>query len=283
MKSERPKKEIEKKKTLNFRINRIKANLFNFFNRKGLDYRALDVDESLQMLLETGKSYIRFGNGESEILSGLDMSTQVYDKNLERGLVKVIEGYSAESNYLLGLTNWCLTQSIEELKQAPSGNLYLIWRFMRYMFYRLDMHRIKMPFLEADMFRIAPVGLPTERIELLWAEKSSIIMVYNNGNSYQRFKKKHSDKEIYFVEISDKNFFDMLPETEGKILSIIKDNGIRTGDLAVLVAAGPGSNVLCYNLCQRDDAILCYDMGNFFYMRYSGALQGAKGNREKGK
>jgi hypothetical protein len=268
MKSERPKKEIEKKKTLNFRINRIKANLFNFFNRKGLDYRALDVDESLQMLLETGKSYIRFGNGESEILSGLDMSTQVYDKNLERGLVKVIEGYSAESNYLLGLTNWCLTQSIEELKQAPSGNLYLIWRFMRYMFYRLDMHRIKMPFLEADMFRIAPVGLPTERIELLWAEKSSIIMVYNNGNSYQRFKKKHSDKEIYFVEISDKNFFDMLPETEGKILSIIKDNGIRTGDLAVLVAAGPGSNVLCYNLCQRDDAILCYDMGNFFYMRY---------------
>ena len=268
MKSERPKKAIIKKKTLKFRINRIKANLYNFFHRKGLDYRALDVDESLQMLLETGKSYIRFGNGESEILAGLDMSTQVYDKNLENGLVKIIKEYSSESNYLLGLTNWCLTRSIKDLKHAPSGNLYLIWRFMRYIFHRLDMDRIKMPFLEADMFRIAPVGLPTDRIELLWAEKSSIIMVYNNRKSYQRFKEQHSNKEIYFVEIADRNFFGILPETEGKILSIIKDNRIRTGVLAVLVSAGPGSNVLCYNLCQRDDTILCYDMGNFFYMRY---------------
>lgn len=269
MKSERPKKAIKKKKTLNFRINRVKANLYNFFNRKGLDYTALDVDESLQMLLETGKSYIRFGNGESEILAGLDMSTQSYDKNLEKGLVKIIREYSSESNYLLGLTNWCLTRSIEDLKHAPSGNLYLIWRFMRYMFHRLDMDRIKMPFLEADMFRVAPVGLPTDRIELLWAEKSSIIMVYNNRKNYQRFKEQHSDKEIYFVEIADRNFFNILHETEEKILTIIKDNGIGTGDLAVLVAAGPGSNVLCYNLCQRDDPVLCYDMGNFFYMRYS--------------
>ncbi|MCK5427449.1 MAG: DUF1792 domain-containing protein, partial [Thermodesulfovibrionia bacterium] len=265
-KSERPKVPNVKRKPLYFRLNRAFTNLFNFFNRKGLSYQALNSEESLQHLLKTRKSYIRFGNGESEILVGLDMGTQVYDKNLRNSLVKIIKEYDTDSNYLVGLTNWCLKKSVKDLKAMP--NLYRIWRFMRYMFWRLNMDEIKMAFLEADMFRVGQVGLIRERIELLWADISNIIMVYNNEKEYHRFSEKNKNKKIYFIRIPKKNFFGALPETHEKILNLVRKNNIDRRDLAVLVSAGPGANVLCYNLCQKDEKLLCYDMGNFFYMHY---------------
>jgi hypothetical protein len=267
-KSERPNEAIIKKKTFTFRLNRALTCLFNFFNRKGLNYQAVNPEESLKMLLKTKKSHIRFGNGESEIMVGLDMATQIYDGDLDRYLVKIIKNYSPGCNYLLGLTNWRLTQRVKDLKATPGQKAYKIWRFMRYLFWRLDMHKIDMPFLEADMFRIGTKGLNLEKIALLWADVSNIIVVYNNDRHFQRFREKHKDKHVFFVSIPDKNFFRVLPDAQKKILTIIKDNEIRKDDLAILVSAGPGANVLCYNLCQRDADFLCYDMGNFFYMHY---------------
>jgi hypothetical protein len=286
MKTERPKEAIVKKKTFRFRLNRMRTNIFNFFNREKLEYTPLDKNESLQLLLKTRKSYIRFGNGESEILSGLDMATQVYDKELQKALERIIHEYSPDCNYMLGLVNWALTMSVEEMQSKPEQNLFHIWKFMRYIFHKFEMNKINMPFLEADMFRIGQVELPPDQIEQLWADRSSIIMVYNNEDHFRRFREKHSDKEVYFIEIPDRDFFVTLPEVQEKIQMIIKDNAISRDSLVVLVAAGPGSNVLCYNLCQRDDSLLCYDIGNFFHMRYpeeqqgSGG-QGVKGSREK--
>ncbi len=276
MKTERPEKAFVKKKTLRFRYNRMLANIHNFFNRDRLNYKPLNKEESLKLLLETKKSYIRFGNGESEILVGLDMATQRYDRELEEGLVKIIKDYSPDCNYVLGLVNWALTKSVEEMNALPEQNLFNIWKFMRYIFHKLDMEKIDMPFLEADMFRIGQAELTRGQIEQLWADKSSIIMIYNNEGHYERFKEKHSDKEVYFIKIPDRDFFRLLPEVQERIQAIIKDNRINKESLAVLVCAGPGSNVLCYNLCQRDDNLLCYDMGNFFHMRYPEELQASR-------
>ncbi len=268
LKSERPDKVIVLKKTFAFRLNRALTGLINFFYRKGLDYQALTPEESLQMLLKTGKSYIRFGNGESEILVGLDMFTQVYSKDLKESLIKIIKDYSPDCRYVLGLTNWCLIQSVRNLKATPRKKAYKIWRFMRYMFWKLDMNKINMPFLEADMFRVGNVGLGLEKIELLWAEASHIIMVYNSENHFQRFRKRYRDKKIYFIKIPDKNFFDVLLPTQNRIIDLIKDKNINRNDLAILVSAGPGANVLCYNLCQKGNNFLCYDVGNLFYMHF---------------
>jgi hypothetical protein len=263
--SQRPKKAIIKKKTLYFRFNRVVTNLFNFFYRKGLKYHALNSEESLQLLLKSKKTYIRFGNGESEILVGLDMATQIYDKCLQGALVKITKDYGPNCNYLLGLTNWNLTQSVKDLKTLRK---FKIWRFMRYIFFKLEINKIDMPFLETDMFRSEAIGLPIKKIELLWKDTSNIIMVHNTEKYFRCFSKEYKDKHIYFVKIPDKNFFSVLSETQDKIIKIINDNNIYKNDLIVMVSAGPGANVLCYNLCQKNENILCYDMGNFFHTHY---------------
>jgi len=267
-KSERPKEPIIKKKTLNYRLNRFLTNIFNFLYRKPLRYHALTAEESLQMLLRTKKSYIRLGNGESEILVGLDMATQVCDKGMKNALLEIIKNYNDDCHYLLGLTNWRLTKSVKELRSTPKQSAFKIWRFMRFVFWKYGMYRITMPFLEADMFRVGRVGLKREQIYDLWKDISHIIVVHNNESCFRRFQKEQKNKNVFFIKIPDKNFFSTLPETQRKIIQLIKDNGIEKEGLVILVAAGPGAKVLCYNLCQKDADYLCYDMGNFFHMHY---------------
>jgi hypothetical protein len=268
IKSQRPVVPLKRNKTIQYRVNKLFAGIFNTFHRKGLNYHALDADASFQMLLQTGKSLIRFGNGESEIMAGSGMGTQEYHKDLRDELMEVIQNYSPSSNYLLALTNWQLRKSVDELKATPGKKAYYIWRFMRYLYWKLDMNKINMPFLEADMFRTGPVGLSKEYIKKLWADRSNIIIVYNNEEKVELFKKEHADKRIFFIRIPDKNFFFTLSKTQNEIIDLIKEYNLDRNDLVVLVAGGPGANILCYNLCQKDDKILCYDMGNFFHMHY---------------
>lgn len=271
MKSERPKDAIVKKKRLMFRLNRMATNIFNILYTGPLQYRALGQEQSLQLLLESRKSYIRLGNGESEILVGLDMATQVYSKGLRDALAEIIINYSPRANYLLGMTNWRLTRSVRELKSTPNQNAFRLWRFMRYVFWKYGMGEIDMPFLEADMFRLGDVRLGTDRIEGLWKEASHIIVVYNNEASYRRFSESQKGRKTYFFGIPDKNFFSMLPETQDRIIRLIEKEGMKKEDLVILASAGPGAKVLCYNLCQKDANYLCYDMGNFFHMHYGHA------------
>jgi len=268
-KSERPRIPVQKKKRLLYRLNKLLAGTFNLIYRKGLSYRALGSEESLELLLRTGKSYIRYGNGESEIMVGLDMGTQEYVPELRRGLIRIVKEYSDKSNYLLGLCNWNLKKSVRDLKSSPRGSQYGIWRFMRYVFFRHGFYKHDMPFLESDMFRKGPVGLEKSRIEELWKDVSNLIVVYHNRERVDRFRENQKGRNVYFVPIPDRNCFRRLGQIQAEVLGIIKKRGIDRADIAVLVSAGPTTNILCYNLCEKEDSIRCYDMGNFFYMHYS--------------
>lgn len=265
IKSQRPKEPIIKKKRFIFRVNRIITNLYNMFFRDGLKYNALSSEESLKALLQSNKSLIRFGNGESEILVGLDMATQEYSKELASGLKKIVKNYNPHCNYLLALTNWNLIKSVKQLK---SENRFRLWRYMRYVFWRLRINKISMPFLETDMFRVGPVGLPLKEIERLWKNKKYIIIVHNTEEYFKWFSNKYIDKTTYFIQIPDKNFFSVIKDIEQKIKETINRDNIDKDDLLILLSAGPGGKVLCYNLCQEKANYLCYDMGNFFHMHY---------------
>jgi hypothetical protein len=263
--SQRPKEPIIKRKRLIFRINRFLTNLYNLFHTQGFQYNALSSKESLEILLRSGKSLIRFGNGESEIIVGLDMATQEYNGELANSLKEIVKNYTKDCNYLLALTNWNLRKSTKQLKDE---NRFRLWRYMRYVFWKLHMNKISMPFLETDMFRKGPVGLSISEIEKLWRNRQSIIMVHNTKEYYDWFKNKYFGKKVYFVQIPDKNFFSVLKNTQSKIEQIINNNKIEKDDLLILVSAGPGGKVLCYNLCQPPFGYLCYDMGNFFHMHF---------------
>lgn len=57
--------------------------------------------ETLQILLETQKSFIRFGDGEYILMNGGSIGFQKYDENLARDLEAIIT--SEDKNLLIGL------------------------------------------------------------------------------------------------------------------------------------------------------------------------------------
>ncbi|GAB6182653.1 GT-D fold domain-containing glycosyltransferase [Thermodesulfovibrio hydrogeniphilus] len=263
IKSERPKEPILKKKRIFYRFNKLKVIIFNLLFKRGFKYNALSAEESLDLLLKTKKSLIRFGNGESEIIVGLDMGTQEYRKELRKKLIEIWKNYSENSPYLMALTNWNLTADIKELKRRGT---FGIWRFMRYLLWKYKIEKSSLPYPETDMFRASEVTLPYEKIELLWKDFQNIIMVHNSNEYFNWFKNKNLDKKVWFVKIPDKNMFDVLNEIKSKILQLINYNDLPATNTVILLAGGPGGKVLCYELINL--GYRCYDMGNFFHTFY---------------
>ncbi len=263
IKSERPHEPILKRKRLFYRFNKLKVSIFNLLLKRGFKYNALSPEESFDLLLKTKKSLIRFGNGESEIIVGLDMGTQEYRKELRKKLIEIWKNYSANSPYLMALTNWNLTVDIKELKRRGT---FGIWRFMRYLLWKYKVEKSPLPYLETDMFRASDVTLPYEKIELLWKDFQNIIMVHNSYEYFNWFKDKNKGKKVWFIKIPDKNMFDVLNETKRNILQLINEANLSSNNVVVLVAGGPGGKVLCYELINM--GYRCYDMGNFFHTFY---------------
>ncbi len=266
--SERPKEPVVMKKSAKFKRNRFKTKIFNLFYWAPLKYNALTSEESLDLLIKSKKSLIRYGNGESEILLGGDMPTHNHYEELEKGLIEIIENYSENSNYLLALTNWCLTKNVFQLQNSPKRRMYRIWRFMRYDFWKFKMGKKNMPYLETDMFRVGPVGLPYEKIALIWKDIKNIIILNNNPEYVKWFREKNPNHNVFHIEIPDKNTFEVIDDIQNRTLQTIKENNLPENDLAIMVSAGPCSNIICYNLCEKYHNYLCYDMGNFFHMHY---------------
>ncbi len=263
IKSERPKEPILKRKRLFYRFNKLMVILFNLLFRRGFKYNALSSEKSFDLLLKTKKSLIRFGNGESEIIVGLDMGTQEYRKELRNELIEIWKNYSENCTYLMALTNWNLTVDIKELKRRGT---FGIWRFMRYLLWKYKIEQSPLPYLETDMFRASDIMLPYEKIELLWKDFQNIIMVHNSKEYFNWFRSKNKYKKVWFVKIPDKNMFDLLDNIKKEIFQLITKNKLFHSEIVILIAGGPGGKVLCYELINM--GYRCYDMGNFFHTFY---------------
>ncbi|WP_161936170.1 GT-D fold domain-containing glycosyltransferase [Thermodesulfovibrio aggregans] len=264
IKSERPAEPIKRKRTIRAKVLKRVADIFNFFYRGPMIYNGLNSEESINLLLQNRKSLIRFGNGESEIMAGFDMGTQRYHPELRNSLIKILNEYSESSKYYLALTNWNLKVDVKTLKKRKN---YKIWRYMRYFLWYFDIHgKSKLPFLETDMFRVGEAGLPNELIEKLWLPYEYIIVIHNSEKYFNWFKSKYPSKTMFFIKIPDRDFFFVLEQKQREILDIFAKYDIPKNNSVILVSAGPGAKVLCYNLSQMD--FLCYDMGNYFHMRY---------------
>lgn len=61
----------------------------------------LDPNSSLDLILKTGKSFIRTGDGEISIMLGLDQPFQKYEPELDKGLRKILS--CDNKNFLVGI------------------------------------------------------------------------------------------------------------------------------------------------------------------------------------
>jgi hypothetical protein len=263
--SERPLESNDvRRQPLVYRFNRIRGKLDDIIHRDAFSYNYLNSEDSLKRLIQTKKSYIRFGDAEAKLMLGGNWPTQVGSRELRQKLYLIFHDYGEESAFLIGLANSRICRNREELERIDRFN---VWRNSRFLLRRILKDKRGGVFLEANMFRVGQDELSLQKIEALWSSLRHVIIVHNNENSLFWFQNRYPDIDAHLVEIPDKNMFSVVDETEEKILNLIATHKMDPRACAILMAAGAGGNVLNYNLCQRHANYLCYDMGNFFHMQ----------------
>ncbi len=262
--SERPAEQNDTRKApLKYKINKIFAKIYGFIFSKAIKYNALNSEESLNYLLETEKSFVRLADGEAKLMLGGDWPTQWGGKKLAEGLWKIFEDYDENSDYVIGVGNSYLTQSVKDLKKQ---GLHRIWRNPRYCMRKFLIRKPLKVFIESNMFRVGPEQLPLKKIEKLWENKKDVIIVANKKRYEEWFNEKYPDKRTFFIQVPEKNAFSEKDKVKEKIYQIVENHSLKVENLAIMISMGPGGKVLIYEIV-KEKKLPCYDLGNFFYMR----------------
>jgi len=246
-----------------FYIHRVCAFFYNkFFDSNGMNGEFMSQEESLELLISSDKSLIRWGDGESIIASGGSLYFQKNSFYLMKDFFTLVNNYNSSSKYLIALPHVYLKDKKSHLIEK---NSYRTWKYTRYI-YQLFFRKDNI-YLDAFLFR-ENTRLLNEKIELLWMKKKVIFFVHNNFKYYHDFEKKYSEKSIYFIQINNSNSYQQIPTTINKITNIIKNNNLKKEEIIVLISAGPAGKVLVFKLVNID--LKALDMGHYFDYKFYG-------------
>lgn len=168
-----------------------------FFNKKKLRGVFLEDNESLNELLKSRKSLIRWGDGETKIFFGGDLYFQPNSISLFLSLREIIKTYGENSAYYLALPNAFLNTDKVSLVKS---NKYFLWVHTRYLYSKYFKNK-KIFFLSSFMFR-EESNLKNDVIEKLWKTETYIFFLHNNYKYYIDFCEKYPTKKVLFIEVS---------------------------------------------------------------------------------
>ena len=221
----------------------------------------LSGEDSLEILLSSKKSLIRWGDGESTVLGGGSLYFQQNTWGLFSELKKISRAYDSKSPYLIAMPNDFLSQSRDELKKE---NKYRLWRFTRYI-YDIYFGGKDCTYLDSFIFR-ENSKISNDRIKKLWENESNIVFVHNNYKYFTDFRQSNGDKKVSFVQISASNTYRQRQQVVSEVVSYITDSNTNKSDTCVLVSAGPAGKVFTHDLCLMGYRVL--DMGHYFDYKF---------------
>lgn len=202
----------------------------------------LSDDECVDDILLKRKSFIRYGDGEFDIIEGKSIHYQEYDPNLAKCLDKIIHEYldnSDECNYLVGMPREYFNR--KGLFMLHSRQLMSCWSHARYFFKKN--YDVDVQYGNAHLF-----AKGNEIIyEKIWKESplKKIVFVHNDRKWAERFENQYKIRCEY-VGIPKENAYMSLDDI---YKNIIKYSDKET--TMILISAGPCGKVLTYLLSKE--------------------------------
>lgn len=242
-------KEMHRKKDieLNYKEFRDIIKLIPYFdNTEIVKVNILNVEKTIDLLISTNKSMVRYGDGEFSIMDGKSIPFQIYDIKLSSKLKKIIRNNN--ENILVGLGNIFykiqfnkytdtvqdfilryvakehekLEKFIDKNKQYVSAEVTIMYQ--HYMEYNFEEH--------------------FNKIKKIWENKEIVIVcgetVFKNID-YNIFD---NSKSIDYIYAPSKNAFDKYDELLLRTLKYDKNK-------LFIIILGPTANILAYDLANK--------------------------------
>lgn len=230
------------------------------FQRKEMAFLFLDNHQIIRKIIKEKKSLIRWGDGESKIVSGKSIKFQKHSLELETKLRIIIEDYSDNSHYLLGLPKKGLNTTVSNLFKIPEKSKLIhrsifTWYKSRYLFRKMRNKQ----FFDAFFFRDKII----RKIDFNQIiQNKNIIYVSSQKKQIQNLKKITS--KSYFIEIDEVDCFDSIGLIAQKISKMISKENISKKDTIILVSAGPAAKVFIYEMSKKGYQLI--DIGSFDFI-----------------
>lgn len=210
-------------------------------------YKIATPEETLDELIEKGKSITRFGDGEFDMIYGVGMNYQKYNKDLAKRLEEIIQ--SNDSGILIGVPNVFNLEYCNEYTGFAT-EFWPKW-VNKYKFKIVRLLKRNKQYYSAQITRFyldykdkSKKGEYVKKLKKLWDKKDVVIIegeksrlgvgndLFDNMNSIQR------------IICPSENAFEIYDKIYKETLKIDKNK-------LVLLALGPTATVLSYDLYKQ--------------------------------
>lgn len=234
-----------------FRV--IKAYIFVFNGVKSSIYDASATADAVIV----GKSLIRFGDGEFGIFRGHDIHYQPWSGHLLTEFQKIkldYESQGANCRYLLAVPKKYMQCSGFELSKKRV--LVSSWAESRLQFKRTFDRRLSY----GDSFLFEKKN--SDIYKKIWSQPGdtrTIIFVHNSPECAENFANTFK-RMVEYVQCPSYDAFSNWRNLYDRIIDTIRAKNLSTGDVQIVLSAGPAGKVLCYYLSEA--GYHCVDTGH---------------------
>lgn len=193
------------------------------------------TEEETRAVLQEGKSLIRFGDGEINLLLGLRNHYHEYSPRLRSLLLDIVRGYGSDSPYILAVPQ-AITVPNRALRKIQRFN---VWLPFKTMFILLFPRR--MPYVDAHCFYYDGYA---ERVLGAAFRDAAIVLITNAATiEKQRTNPRIPWKDIRYVTIPEANLLGAYASTL-KAIDAVCSEFTGTARPVLLFAAGPAGKFL---------------------------------------
>lgn len=217
---------------------------YNFFNKAIFLSDAELVEE-----LKNGKSLLRLGDGEIYMMNfGSIPQYEPYNKNLRQYFFEIIKNYKSSSPYIVGIPTFVNTSNAE-LRKIGKLN---VWLPLKILYRFVFPHNVK--YFDAHLF-YREGGF--ERSLNLILKNYKVIIITRAFNIQLMMDAGIEEKlDVSFIETPGRESFRLVSKIIKEVTSRIE---VNKGNYRVILATGPASKVLVYELSKL--GIVSYDIG----------------------
>lgn len=229
-------------------------------------FRFIYGKDGIDVLLNSGKSLIRFGDGD--ILLTLNHKTKGFNPDHYKAnqntvindyLLRIINEFDEKAPFYIAISSTILLMSDFE---SISSGLFSLHYPQRYFFLKY-LNSKKVPFfIDALIFR-PESSTSNEDISKLWNNKN-VIIIHSKIEVINSFKLRHTSGITKFVSISSNKAHLYIDEILDEVNGILNNN--KNYSWTVLVSAGVAAKPIVYKLALQN--IVSYDMGNYFELKF---------------
>lgn len=195
---------------------------------------------ALRDILQAGKSFIRFGDGEIYLLNGGTMGYEASTPRIRSVYQTIIQSYTNQSPYVLGINEGPLTTTNADLKKLGLLHCWLPLKAYYQAFFPKGA-----PYLDSSIFYFNEM-VPLY-VESYLLDKTVVIVTRQKNIEAIKNNPKIPFIDIQYIETPDTHtsrVYDTIYESVRSVLLANKKPAV------VLVACGPMSKIMVYDLAE---------------------------------